>query len=226
MTDFSFDKNAGKRLALTMESHLDGIEHYAAEKIATLPTEDVSARLKQLGLDEARAIDGVKKYLALRGERQHSNIESSTSTLHDLLFGHAGSSEHDDEGCEGKDSAGPEDLPILTEDEKIGHLIVAWLEDGGERFLKGSQPDAYQALMLHVGGTDVLKRYSRTEDYWQPVQLILDALFAADERADMCKKLLKVYPLDRSTLPAQFFSEIAAQELIDKMRNDGEIIQR
>lgn len=69
--------------------------------------------------------------------------------------------------------------------------MVAWLEIGGERFLRGSQPELYQTLMLHVGGTDVLKWYTGTEHYWQRVQLVLDSFFSSVERAEMCAELIE-----------------------------------
>ena len=45
--------------------------------------------------------------------------------------------------------------------------------------------------MLHVGGTDVLKWYTGTEDYWQKVQLVLDSFFSATERAELCSQLIE-----------------------------------
>jgi hypothetical protein len=45
-------------------------------------------------------------------------------------------------------------------------------------------------LLLHVGGTDKLKRYLEPESYWQSVQVILDGLFTASERAQMCAELI------------------------------------
>lgn len=221
MTDFSFDKQVRERLAAAMESYLDGIEHYAAEKIATLPIEDVSARLNQLGLDETRAIEGVEKYLALRGERvepQDSDKVDATSTLHNLLFDHDDSSEHDNNGHKGDHFAGSTNHPIRLCHQKIGSIVVTWLETAGERYLKKASPEVLQLFLLHVGGTDILRSYNGSPTYWQYVQVILDCFFTADQRADMCAELFEVYRLDRNTLPTQFFSEIAAQQLIGEVR--------
>ena len=71
-----------------------------------------------------------------------------------------------------------------------GAFVVAWLERWGERFLKVQQPDIYKMLLLHVGGTDKLKRYMNPERYWQSVQVILDGLFTSAERAEMCAELI------------------------------------
>ncbi|MDH3659273.1 MAG: hypothetical protein OEU92_04450 [Alphaproteobacteria bacterium] len=72
-----------------------------------------------------------------------------------------------------------------------GDCVVAWLERSGGRFLKAQQPDIYDMLMLHVGGTDTLKTYSDPEAYWQSVQVILDCFFSAAERAEMCTELIE-----------------------------------
>lgn len=71
-----------------------------------------------------------------------------------------------------------------------GNVIVAWLERWGERFIKGTQPDIYQMLQLHVGGTDMLRQYSGTETYWQNVQTVLDCFFSSAQRAEMCVELI------------------------------------
>ena len=71
-----------------------------------------------------------------------------------------------------------------------GALVVAWLERWGERFLKAQQPDMYQMLLLHVGGTDKLKHYPEKAAYWQSVQVVLDCFFSAAERAEMCAELI------------------------------------
>ncbi len=68
--------------------------------------------------------------------------------------------------------------------------MVAWLERGGDRFLRDQQPDIYQQLLLHVGGTDVLRRYCGTEAYWLHVQTVLDCFFSSAERAAMCRELM------------------------------------
>lgn len=72
-----------------------------------------------------------------------------------------------------------------------GGCVVAWLERWGERFLRVPQPGMYQQLLLHVGGTDVLRRYSGSTAYWQYVQVILDCFFSAAERAEMCSELIR-----------------------------------
>lgn len=71
-----------------------------------------------------------------------------------------------------------------------GGWVVAWMERWGERFLKGSQPEIYQQLLLHVGGTDLLRRYPGTDAYWQYVQAILDCFFSSAERAEMCAEVI------------------------------------
>ncbi|MEZ5930915.1 MAG: hypothetical protein R3F54_03015 [Alphaproteobacteria bacterium] len=71
-----------------------------------------------------------------------------------------------------------------------GTCVVSWIERWGERFLKRAQSDIYDMLMLHVGGTDMLKRYSGTAVYWQHVQTVLDHFFTAAERAEMCAELI------------------------------------
>ena len=72
-----------------------------------------------------------------------------------------------------------------------GGCVVGWLERWGERFLKRPQPDIYQMLLLHVGGTDTLRWYSGTNTYWQNVQTVLDCFFNSTERAEMCEELIR-----------------------------------
>jgi hypothetical protein len=73
-----------------------------------------------------------------------------------------------------------------------GALVVSWLERGGWKFLKESQPYTYQVFLLHIGATDILKRYRGTEVYWFYVQTLLDFFFSASERAEMCAELMRV----------------------------------
>jgi len=72
-----------------------------------------------------------------------------------------------------------------------GRCVVAWLEHGGDRFLRDILPDVYQQLLLHVGGTDVLRRYCGSSQYWQHVQVVLDCFFTSAERAVMCRELME-----------------------------------
>lgn len=71
-----------------------------------------------------------------------------------------------------------------------GGCVVGWFERWGGRFLRRSQPDIYQMLLLHVGGTDILRHYHGTDVYWQNVQTVLDCFFTAAERAEMCAELI------------------------------------
>ena len=73
---------------------------------------------------------------------------------------------------------------------RYGQCVVTWLERGGERFLRTAQPYVYQQLLLHVGATDVLRRYDCPEAYWQYVQAILDCFFTSAQRAEMCSELI------------------------------------
>lgn len=99
-----------------------------------------------------------------------------------------------------------------------GTCVVAWLERWGARFLGGQQPHIYQQLLLHVGGTDILRRYSGSRAYWQYVQAILDCFFSAAERAEMCAELIQE-PLFRND-PAfgpfliQARAELRCRELV------------
>lgn len=99
-----------------------------------------------------------------------------------------------------------------------GEEVVAWLERWGERFLRGSQPELHQMLMLHVGATDMLRRYSGAQAYWQYVQAILDCFFSAAERAEMCADLIKQQHVvdDPSCAPFlhQAKAEIRCRELL------------
>jgi hypothetical protein len=99
-----------------------------------------------------------------------------------------------------------------------GRCVVAWLENGGERFLRDLMPDVYQQLLLQVGGTDVLRRYCGSREYWQHVQAILDCFFTSAERAMMCRELIEE-PLFANDPAFRFFlvqakAEIRSRELI------------
>ena len=100
-----------------------------------------------------------------------------------------------------------------------GEDIVAWLERWGERFLRGSQPELHQMLMLHVGATDTLRLYSGAGAYWQYVQAILDCFFSAAERAEMCAELIeeKQFIDDPSCVSFlhQAKAEIRCRELVE-----------
>ena len=100
-----------------------------------------------------------------------------------------------------------------------GDDVIAWLERWGERFLGGSQPELYQMLLLHVGATDKLRKYSGADAYWQYVQAILDCFFSAAERTEMCADLMKAKHVVDDPGCASFLhqakAEIRCRELIE-----------
>lgn len=95
--------------------------------------------------------------------------------------------------------------------EDRGDFVVGWLERGGRRFLKESQPDKYEALLLHVGATDRLKQYTNSHRYWQYVQAMLDFFFSSAERAELCAELLKKPMFREETGIAPFLQEARAE---------------
>ncbi len=99
-----------------------------------------------------------------------------------------------------------------------GDDVIIWLERWGERFLRGSQPELYQMLLLHVGATDKLRQYSGSEAYWEYIQAILDCFFSAAERAEMCADLIKVKQFTKDPGCASFLqnakAEIRCRELV------------
>ena len=88
-------------------------------------------------------------------------------------------------------------------------------------------PDVYQQLLLHVGGTDILKRYSGSRAYWQYVQTILDSFFTAAERAKMCAELIDepLFRGDPGFYPflVQAKAELRCQELISMIEETAGI---
>jgi hypothetical protein len=74
--------------------------------------------------------------------------------------------------------------------EEMGAVIVDILERAGGRYLRHSEPDLYRAYLLNIGGADTVRRYERTETYWDRIQLILDGFFSARERAQICAEVI------------------------------------
>jgi hypothetical protein len=74
--------------------------------------------------------------------------------------------------------------------DQVGAVIVGILERAGARYLKQDEPDLYRAYLLNIGGTDTVRRYDRTETYWDRVQLILDGFFSSQERAQICTEVI------------------------------------
>lgn len=74
--------------------------------------------------------------------------------------------------------------------KRHGQRVVIWLECGGDRFLRASQPYVYQQFLHHIGATDVLRHHDDTEAYWHYVQAILDCFFTSAQRAEMCGELI------------------------------------
>lgn len=100
----------------------------------------------------------------------------------------------------------------------VGARIVDMLESAGRRYLKPSDPDLYRAFLLHVSGTDLLRRYDGSEVYWQRVQAILDTFFGADERAVICARMIEQHALRRlpefRSFLARATAECRLQELV------------
>lgn len=108
-----------------------------------------------------------------------------------------------------------------------GDRVVAWLERAGERYLMGRQPEIYLQLLLHVGGTDTLRRYSGAAAYWFYVQAILDCFFSLAERAEICARLVDdpAFADDPSFRPfvIQAKAEIRCQELVSKIEKMADV---
>lgn len=108
-----------------------------------------------------------------------------------------------------------------------GDRVVAWLERAGERYLMGRQPEIHLQLLLHVGGTDILRRYSGAAAYWYYVQAILDCFFSAAERAEMCARLIDdpAFADDPSFMPflIQAKAEIRCHELISMIEGTADV---
>ena len=108
-----------------------------------------------------------------------------------------------------------------------GRCVVTWLESGGDRFLKPAQPYVYQQFLLHVGATDVLRRYDDSKAYWHYVQAILDCFFTSAQRASLCVELMND-PIfagrsDFRPFLIEAKAEIRAQEIIAAANALGEI---
>ena len=99
-----------------------------------------------------------------------------------------------------------------------GQCVVNWLEAGGDRFLRESQPCVYEQFLLHVGATDVLRHYDVAISYWNSVQVILDSFFTSAQRAEMCHELIEepifVGREDFRPFLIQARAEIRAQETL------------
>lgn len=99
-----------------------------------------------------------------------------------------------------------------------GQFVVTWLERGGERFLRATQPYVYQQLLFHTGATNVLRCYDEANHYWHYVQAILDNFFTSAERAEMCQELINA-PIFKGREDFRPFliearAEVRAQELL------------
>jgi hypothetical protein len=69
----------------------------------------------------------------------------------------------------------------------VGAIIVDVLEQAGKRHL---DPEAYPALLFHLGGSHALDRYDGSMAYWRRVQALLDAFFSSAERAAIGTRLI------------------------------------
>jgi hypothetical protein len=74
--------------------------------------------------------------------------------------------------------------------DQVGAVIVDILERAGAQYLGQNEPDLYRAYLLNIGATDTVRRYDRSETYWDRVQLILDGFFSAKERAQICADVI------------------------------------
>jgi hypothetical protein len=75
--------------------------------------------------------------------------------------------------------------------DEVGVEIFDILDWAGAQYLKPTDPDLYRNYLLHIGGTDRLQRYDRTETYWDRVQAILDTFFTSSERAEICAQMIR-----------------------------------
>ena len=74
--------------------------------------------------------------------------------------------------------------------DQVGAVIVDILDRAGAQYLGQNEPDLYRAYLLNIGATDTVRRYDRTETYWDRVQLILDGFFSSKQRAQICAEVI------------------------------------
>ena len=74
--------------------------------------------------------------------------------------------------------------------ERVGDRVIDALEQAGRRYLGATDSRTYSTLLLHVGGTDALRAYDRSDGYWRYVQAILDTFFSSAQRAEICARLI------------------------------------
>jgi hypothetical protein len=99
----------------------------------------------------------------------------------------------------------------------VGAAVSDILEWAGGQYLKPIDPDLYRAYLLQIGGSDTLRRYDRTEAYWDRVQIVLDSCFSARERAEICVRLLADGAVARMTEARAFYARALAERRLQGM---------
>jgi hypothetical protein len=105
--------------------------------------------------------------------------------------------------------------------EQLGAVIVDILERAGARFLRHSEPELYRAYLLNIGGADTVRRYDRTETYWDRIQLILDGFFSARERALICAEVIAQGELKAQPEFRGFLTRAIAEHRLQTMLTTG-----
>ncbi len=102
----------------------------------------------------------------------------------------------------------------------MGERIIDVLEQAGNRYLSAADSRAYAILLLQIGGTDALRAYDASEDYWQHVQAVLDTFFTSAERAEICASLIAQPELRARPEFQRFLSHaLAERRLQDLVRS-------
>ena len=102
--------------------------------------------------------------------------------------------------------------------EQVGIEVMEVLEQAGVEFFGPAAPDVLQVFLHHVGATSSFSVYDGRSVYWQRLQILLDSFFTADQRAEICERLLARLDFLGRQESYDFVAEALAERRLKEMR--------
>jgi hypothetical protein len=105
---------------------------------------------------------------------------------------------------------------------EVGTAVIDILERAAEQHIRQSAPECYEQFLWQINGADTVRRYDGSDLYWRRVQATLEFFFTAEQRAQICRRLMQRADLDGRPVSCSFrafaMTENRIAELVAGMR--------
>ena len=74
---------------------------------------------------------------------------------------------------------------------EVGTAVIDVLERAGKRHLMQTSLECYHQFLWQIHGAGTLRHYDGSDLYWRRIQVAIDFFFTSEQRAEICRSLLR-----------------------------------